>query len=70
MNQVKLKTMNLMKIKKMMEAYVKYSISGDINQNKESQEHWIIDINPRIECNIGFIESYLDLSGAKAGREG
>lgn len=56
--------------KKMLEAYVKHFYTGEIDDHKESQRHWIKDINPVVESNIGFIENYRDPHGVRSEFEG
>lgn len=55
---------------KMVSAYVEHFEYGDVEQHKESQRHWIRDVGPVVESNIGFIETYLDPLGARAEFEG
>lgn len=54
----------------MVSAYVDHFEFGDVDQHKESQRHWIKDVGPVVESNIGFIETYLDPLGARAEFEG
>ncbi|KAK4993816.1 hypothetical protein LTR50_000029 [Elasticomyces elasticus] len=51
-------------------AYAKSFRTGSMEQHKESQRHWIRDLQPTVECNIGFIESYRDPAGIRAEWEG
>ncbi|KAJ8324403.1 hypothetical protein QVD99_002433 [Batrachochytrium dendrobatidis] len=56
--------------KKMIEAYVDSFRSGSMDAHCESQKHWIRDVGPIVECNIGFIETYRDPFGVRAEWEG
>lgn len=55
---------------KMLGAYSEHFRTGDVDKHKESQSSWIRDIGPIVETNIGFIETMLDPSGARAEFEG
>lgn len=54
----------------MLKAYVEHFKYGDIDKHKDSQRHWIQDVGPIVETDIGFIETYLDPLGARAEFEG
>ncbi|SAM03646.1 hypothetical protein [Absidia glauca] len=54
----------------MLKSYHDSFKTGSIEDHMESQRHWLRDINPHVETNIGFIESYRDPQGARAEWEG
>ncbi|KAI8808913.1 peptidase family M49-domain-containing protein [Cladochytrium replicatum] len=56
--------------KKMLEAYVSSFETGSIEDHVESQRHWIKDVGPVVETNVGFIETYQDPAGVRAAWEG
>ncbi|KAI9268961.1 peptidase family M49-domain-containing protein [Phascolomyces articulosus] len=50
----------------MLEKYYESFKTGSIEAHMESQRHWLHDIGPDVETNIGFIESYRDPQGVRA----
>mmetsp|Transcript_99310 Transcript_99310/g.148716 ORF Transcript_99310/g.148716 Transcript_99310/m.148716 type:complete len:86 (+) Transcript_99310:145-402(+) len=54
----------------MLVDYVDHFNTGDMETHKNSQRHWVKDIGPVIETNIGFIETYLDPLQVRAEWEG
>ncbi|EGR33365.1 hypothetical protein IMG5_055080 [Ichthyophthirius multifiliis] len=55
---------------KMVKKYIEHFNIGNIDIHKESQIFWVKDVNPVIETNIGFIETYLDPKQLRAEFEG
>lgn len=56
--------------KQMIDHYIHNFVSGDMDAHKEAMKKWITDVNPSIETNIGYIETYLDPLGVRAEYEG
>lgn len=50
---------------KMLENYIVSFLTGSMNCHYQSQIHWVKDIKPTVETNIGFIETYRDYLGTK-----
>jgi dipeptidyl-peptidase-3 len=56
--------------KQMLEQYYTSFRNGSVDAHIESQRFWLQDISPKVETNIGFIETYRDPQGARAEWEG
>lgn len=54
----------------MLDHYIQNFLTGDMDHHKDAMKEWIQDINPSIETNIGYIETYLDPLGVRAEYEG
>jgi dipeptidyl-peptidase-3 len=54
----------------MLSKYSEHFRKGDIALHKASQEAWVRDVGPAVECNLGFIESYRDPVGVRGEWEG
>lgn len=52
--------------KDMIMAYMDHFRYGNIEDHKKSQRHWIRDIGPTVETNMGFIENYRDPAGVRS----
>lgn len=50
---------------KMLENYIVSFMTGSMNCHYQSQIHWVKDLKPTVETNIGFIETYRDYLGTK-----
>ncbi len=54
----------------MLESLIESFESGDHNEFKAAQSHWVRDRSPVVETVIGFIETYQDPHGVRAAWEG
>lgn len=54
----------------MIKKYIESFDTGSIDSHKDSQRHWVKDLGPAVETNIGWIESYVDPSNMRAYWEG
>lgn len=49
----------------MLENYIVSFMTGSMNCHYQSQIHWVKDLKPNVETNVGFIETYRDYLGTK-----
>jgi dipeptidyl-peptidase-3 len=49
-----------------IDSYVEHFKTGDIDQFKEAQKHWVKDRAPTVESLFGFVEQYRDPAGTRA----
>jgi dipeptidyl-peptidase III len=54
----------------MIRDYIEHFSSGDVGEHKDAMRHWVRDIGPAVETNLGFIESYRDPLGVRGEWEG
>ncbi|KAI4155273.1 MAG: hypothetical protein LQ340_001106, partial [Diploschistes diacapsis] len=54
----------------MLDAYAKSFGTGSLKAFKTAQEHWVRDLKPTVESNIGFVETYRDPAGIRGEWEG
>ncbi|KAJ3181673.1 hypothetical protein HDU87_000691 [Geranomyces variabilis] len=52
--------------KKMLEKYAESFRTGSVDAHIDSQRHWIRDVGPVVESNIGYVEAYRDPAGVRA----
>ena len=55
---------------KMLDQYAKTFATGSIQAFVESQRYWIKNKKPKVETDIGFVETYRDPSGVRGEWEG
>ena len=55
---------------KMLEKYIESFSNGSTETHKDSQRHWVKDLSPSIETNMGWVETYIDPEGFRAYWEG
>ena len=55
---------------KLIKYYIESFKTGSMNAHKKSQIEWVKDLQPMVESNIGFIETYRDPSGVRGEWEG
>lgn len=55
---------------KMLDEYARSFGTGSMDAHLKSQALWVKDIGPKVETNIGFIETYRDPSGVRGEWEG
>lgn len=56
--------------KQMMDAFARSFGTGSLVAFKESQRLWVKDLEPMVESNIGFIETFRDPAGVRGEWEG
>lgn len=54
----------------MIDKYIESFDTGSIEAHKQSQIHWVKDVKPVVETNIGWIETYVDPKGLRGYYEG